>query len=70
MFKSIYYPPYDISVDKETGEIPLPICKCKEEDACIFMNNWIQDGKPTHVPKEELEELISKEDQIGDLDFF
>jgi hypothetical protein len=72
--KSVYYPPYDVFVDSETGEITLPICKCTEKDSCIFMKNWIEDDKPTHVPKEELDrinkwnndedafEIISEED--------
>ena len=55
---SVYYPPYDVFVDSETGEIKLPICKCNEDDdACIFLKNWIYDGRPTHVSKEELERI-------------
>jgi hypothetical protein len=56
--KSVYYPPYDVFVNPETGEIKLPVCKCTEEDACMFMQNWIEDGKPTHISYEELKRII------------
>jgi hypothetical protein len=55
---SVYYPAYDVFVDSETGEIELPICKCNEDDdSCMFLKNWIYDGRPTHVSKEELERI-------------
>jgi hypothetical protein len=57
---TLYYPAYDINVDPIDGEINLPICKCPEEDGCIFMKNWISDGKPTHIPKDELDTLNSE----------
>lgn len=60
MGKSIYYPAYDVSVDSETGEIGLPICSCTSEDSCVFMRNWINDGRPTHIEKSELKELVEK----------
>jgi hypothetical protein len=61
MIYDLYYPVYDIGVNSETGEIKLPICKCKENDMCIFLRNWIEDGKPTHLKPEELEILKSKQ---------
>ena len=65
----LYYPAYDIGVNSETGEIRLPICKCTEDDMCIFLKNWIEDGKPTHIPKSELDILNSK-NNITDEDPF
>ena len=58
---TIYYPPYDVFIDSETGKINLPICKCTGEDKCFFLTNWINDGKPTHVPMEEIERLKGKQ---------
>jgi hypothetical protein len=67
MANKIYYPSYDIYVNSETGEIPLPICKCTEDDCCVFMENWINDGKPTRIPKNELDVLNSLDNgEYGD----
>lgn len=50
-----YYPRYDVGVDIDTGEVKLPICNCGDQDMCIFKENWIEDGSPTHISGEELE---------------
>jgi len=55
-----YYPRYDVNVNIRTGEIKLPICNCKDEDICIFKNNWIDDGKPTRLSEEELIKFKNK----------
>jgi hypothetical protein len=69
MAYKLYYPAYDVSVDPIDGEINLPICKCPEDDGCIFMMNWVRDGKPTHITKVELDALNSVKDQTDDEPF-
>ena len=58
-----YFPRYDVSVNIDTGEVHLPICKCGEEDMCIFKSNWVEDGSPTHISGEELEYLRKRYDE-------
>lgn len=52
-----YYPRYDVGVNIDDGEIKLPICNCGDEDMCLFKQNWISDGSPTHISGEELEKV-------------
>jgi len=52
-----WYNRYDVYVNKETGEIALKeMCTCKPEDNCYYMNNWIEDGCPTILPQNHLDE--------------
>jgi len=50
-----YYPRYDVYVDTITGKLSLPICSCRPQEDCIFMNNWIADGRPEAIDPKELE---------------
>jgi len=46
---SVYYPRYDVYVDTITEKLTLPICSCRPQEDCIFMNNWIADGRPDRI---------------------
>ena len=56
-----YYYRYDTYVDSQTGEI-LDLCKCGPEDECPYYENWLEDGKPTHVSEGTLKTI--REDYV------
>ena len=44
---------YDVFFNNKTGEIVEPVCEC-EPGTCEFTDAWVADGKPTHIPLDEL----------------
>lgn len=52
--ESYYYTPYDVFVD-EDGKLPIPICTCSTN--CSYVKEWEYDGRPTHIPADELLDL-------------
>lgn len=56
----LYYARYDVAIRVSDGLIHLPICSCGDEDGCIFMQNWTEDGKPTHLEEQELAAIVNR----------
>ena len=44
---------YDVFFNNKTGEIIEEVCTC-EPGTCEFTDNWIADGKPTHISLDDL----------------
>lgn len=45
---------YDTFYNNKTGEIIDNICQC-EPGTCEFTDNWIADGRPTHIDLNNLD---------------
>ena len=45
---------YDVWFNNKTGEILESICRC-EPGTCEFTDDFIKDGRPTHIPLDELD---------------
>ena len=45
---------YDVLFNNKTGEILESVCRCKP-GTCEFTDAYTEDGKPTHIPLDELD---------------
>jgi len=59
--KNYYCERYDAYYETQTGKILEDISKYVDCPDTNFKDNWIADGKPTHVPKEYQDHLIHQE---------
>ncbi len=59
--KPYYCDRYDAYYNVETGEILEDISKYVDCPDTDFKDNWIADGRPTHVPTEYQDHLIDQE---------
>ena len=59
--KTYYCERYDALYETQTGKILEDISKYPDCPDTMFKDNWIIDGRPTHVPTEHQDHLIHAE---------